>query len=210
MMKVVAGLLALSIATSAKAETIAQVDLAKPPLASPAPADAMIVLRAHAPGMIGDNRISFYRWDAARQALELDPQSKPREVRLTYSYSLFGGKKGERALRVAIVPAGDYVLGSRTFNANYTDTFCLGAPRFTLAAGETAYVGEYEMFALEKMADGERRNAMRYSTDLEGARGALRAAYPDRAASMRLWEPVDGATFACVGDEFLAYALPRR
>lgn len=210
MMRTLSGFLLLLLAAPAAAETIAQVDLAKPPLVRPSPGEAMIVLRAHAPGMVGDNRITFYRWNPAANALERDPQGEPREVRLTYTYSLFGGKKGERALRVAIVPPGDYVLGSRTFNINYTDTFCLGAPRFTLAAGDAAYVGDYELFALAKMADGERRNAMRYSEDIENTRTALRAVYPERAESLRPWAPTEGSTFACAGDEFLSYALPRR
>ena len=195
---------------AAQAEPIVQVDLAKPPIAMPVATDAVIVLRAHAPGMVGDNRISFYRWDAAKAAVEREADGKFREVRFTYSYGLFGGKKGERVLRVAIVPPGDYVLGSRTFNLTYTDSFCFGAPRFSVKAGETVYVGDYEMFALAKMTDGERRNAMRPSLETEETRAALRAVYPALADAMIPWQPNNGTVFDCIGDEFTAFAIPAR
>lgn len=190
------------------AQVTEQVDLKKPERPTPGPGEAMIVLRAHAPGMVGDNRILFHRLDPATGQVARGAENKPAGVKLTYSYSLFGGKKGEKALRVAIVPAGDYVLAGRTFNLTYTDSFCLGAPRVTLAPGQVAYVGDYEMYALAKMPDRERRNAMRYSSDLEGTRAGLAAAYPALAASLAEWTPANGATFTCEGDEFTAYAVP--
>jgi hypothetical protein len=201
-------LAALACATPATAQLIEQVDLKKPERPAPGADTAMIVLRAHAPSMAGDNRILFYRYDPTTGKVLTGADGKPVGAKLTYSYSLFGGKKGEKALRVAIVPAGDYVLAGRTFNLNYTDTFCFGAPRFTLAPGEVAYVGDYEMFALAKMPDGERRNAMRYSTNLDAARGDLATIYPTLAPQMRAWTPTNNTTFACGGDEFTAYSVP--
>ena len=158
--------------------------------------------------MTGDNRILFHRYDPAASKVVTGAAGKPVGAKLTYTYSLFGGKKGEKALRVTIVPAGEYVLAGRTFNVNYTDTFCFGAPRFTLKPGEVAYVGDYEMFGLAKMPDGERRNAMRFSADLDGARADLAAAYPALAPRLTAWTPTNGATFRCDGDEFTAYAVP--
>ena len=198
----------LLLASAAGAELIEQVDLAKPERPQPGPSDAVIVLRAHASKMAGDNRILFYRYDLVAGRVVTGSDGKPAGAKLTYSYTVFGGKKGEKALRIAIVPAGDYVLAGRTSNANYTDTFCFGAPRFTLAPGSITYVGDYEMFGLEKMADGERRNAMRYSSDLEGTRTDLATAYPGLAQRLAAWSPVNGATFRCQGDEFVAYSVP--
>ena len=132
----------------------------------------------------------------------------PIGTKITYSYTVFGGKKGEKALRVAILPAGDYVLAGRTFNVNYTDIFCLGAPSFTVLPGSVTYIGDFEMLALEKMADGERRNAMRYSLDLESTREQFATAYPGLSAELESWQPTNGATFQCLGDEFVAYAVP--
>lgn len=203
-----AAALAFATATPVAAQVTEMVDLKKPERPLPGPGEAMIVLRAFAPSMAGDNRILFHRFDPAAQKVLRGPENKPAGVKLTYSYSLFGGKKGEKALRVAIVPAGDYVLAGRSFNITYTDSFCFGAPRFTLAPGEIAYVGDYEMFALAKMPDRERRNAMAYSADIDGARAAFGAAYPDLAARLTAWRPTNGATFGCEGDEFTAYAIP--
>lgn len=201
-------LAALAFAAPAAAQLTEQVDLKKPERPVPDSGEAMIVLRAHAPSMAGDNRIFFHRYDAATGKVSTGAQGKPTGAKLTYTYSLFGGKKGEKALRVAIVPVGDYVLAGRTFNANYTDVFCFGAPRVTLRQGQIVYVGDYEMFGLAKMPDGERRNAMRYSADLDGARRDLAMAYPALAPQLTAWAPVNGATFACDGDEFTAYAVP--
>jgi len=200
--------LALALSVPAGAELTEQVDLKKPERPTPGAGEAMIVLRAHAPGMVGDNRILYYRYDGVTGQIIKDALGKPNGAKVTYSYSLFGGKKGEKALRIAIVPAGDYVLGGRTFNLSFTDVFCFGAPRFTLKPGEIVYVGDYEMFALEKMPDGERRNAMRYTSDLENARGQFSAAYPMLAPRLIQWASSNGATFACDGDEFTAYAVP--
>lgn len=200
-------LVALLAAVPATAQLVEQVDLKKPERPMPGPGEAMIVLRAHAASMAGDNRILFHRYDANAGKVLTGPEGKPIGARLTYTYSLFGGKKGEKALRVAIVPSGEYVLAGRTFNANYTDVFCFGAPRFTLKPGDVAYVGDYEMFGLARMPDGERRNAMRYSADPEGARTDFAMAYPTIAARLSTWTPVNGATFTCDGDEFTAYAI---
>lgn len=207
MAKELIALMALALATPAAAQLTEQVDLKKPERPTPGPGEAMIVLRAHAPSMAGDNRILFHRYDAAGKVLT-GPEGKPVGAKLTYTYSLFSGKKGEKALRVAIVPAGEYVLAGRTYNANYTDTFCFGAPRFTLRSGEIIYVGDYEMFGLAKMPDGERRNAMRYSADLDETRADFLVAYPTLAPQLTPWTPVNGATFACEGDEFTAYVVP--
>lgn len=201
------GALAL-FAAPASAQLSEMVNLKDAQLPQPGPGEAVIVLRAWADSMAGDNRILFHRYDAAAGKVIDGPEGRPTGVKLTYTLSLFGGKKGERALRVAIVPAGEYVLAGRTFNANYTDVFCFGAPRFTLRPGEVAYVGDYQMYALAKMPDGERRNAMRYSADLEGARSALATPYPALAGKLTAWQPVNGARFACRGDEFTAYAIP--
>ena len=206
--EVIALFAALWAAGPAAAQLVEQVDLKKTERPMPGPDEAMIVLRAHASTMAGDNRILFHRYDPAVQKVVSGAPGKPLGARLNYSYTVFGGKKGEKALRVAIVPAGDYVLAGRTNNLNYTDAFCFGAPRFTLRPGEVAYVGDYEMFSLAKMPDGERRNAMRYSADLDGARTDLAVAYPALAPKLVARTPTNGATFGCDGDEFTAYAVP--
>jgi hypothetical protein len=64
------------------------------------------------------------------------------------------------------------------------------------------------MFALALMPDRERRNAMRYSSNLEAARAALAAHYPAQAASLVPWQPINGHRFSCQGTEFTAYAVP--
>ncbi len=158
--------------------------------------------------MAGDNRIYIYRIDPATGEPVRDAGKKPEGAQVTFSMTLFGGKKGERPLRAAIVPAGTYVLGARRFNGNYTDAFCFGTPRFEVAAGEVTYMGDYQMLAVEKMADGKRRNAMRYSADLEATRTALNAEYSALAGKLALWSPGNGSTYVCEGDEFTAYAVP--
>ncbi|MFZ5700883.1 MULTISPECIES: hypothetical protein [Pseudomonadota] len=208
MAKELMALFSLALATPAMAQLSDQVDLKKPEGPVPAANEAMIVLRPHALGMVGDNRILFYRYDPATRKVALDAQGKPVGTKITYSYTVFGGKKGEKALRVAIVPAGDYVLAGRTFNMTYTDVFCLGAPHFRVEPGSVTYIGDFEMLALEKMADGGRRNAMRYSADLEGTRQQFAAAYPQLSAQLEGWQPANGATFQCLGDEFVAYRVP--
>jgi len=208
MAKELIALVSLALATPAMAQLADQVDLKKPERPVPGADEAMIVLRPHAPGMAGDNRILFYRYDPATGKVAVDAKGQPVGTKITYSYTVFGGKKGEKALRVAILPAGDYVLAGRTFNMTYTDVFCLGAPQFRLEPGSVTYIGDFEMLALEKMADGGRRNAMRYSADIADARAQFAAAYPDMVDRLQTWSPTNGATFQCLGDEFVAYAVP--
>jgi hypothetical protein len=208
MAKELIALFGLVLAGPAMAQLTEQVDLKKPERPVPAANEAMIVLRPHAPGMVGDNRILFYRYDPATKKVALDAQGQPVGTKITYSYTVFGGKKGEKAMRVAIVPAGDYVLAGRTFNMTYTDVFCLGAPHFRVEPGSVTYIGDFEMLALEKMADGERRNAMRFSSDLESTRQQLATAYPGLSGRLESWQPTNGSTFQCLGDEFVAYNVP--
>lgn len=192
----------MCVAAPASASIVTAVDLSKPERPRPGPGEAMVVLRFHAPAMAGDNRVVFQRWDAA--------QGAPAErdgFRVGYSYSIFGGQRGAKVLRVAIVPAGQYVLASRTFNGNHTDVFCLGAPKFTVAAGQVLYLGDYEMFAMQRTPDREIRNAMRYAADLEGARAALAEHYADLAPALTGWSPVNGYRLPCRGTEFTAYAI---
>ena len=193
----------LLLAAPASAQYVAQVDLKLPGRPVSGPGEALVVLRPWADSMAGDNRILF-----DRVAPPGSSKATPEGFRITFGYTIFGGKKGERALRVAVVPAGDYLLASRTNNGTQTDSFCLGAPRFTVAAGAVLYLGDYRMVSLARMADGDRRSAMAYSGDLEGARTALRAEYPALADRLAAWAPVNGATFRCDGDEFTAYAVP--
>ena len=208
MAKELIALFSLALATPAIAQLAEQVDLKKAERPVPGASEGMIVLRPHAPGMVGDNRILFYRYDPSTGKVAVDAKGQPIGTKITYSYTVFGGKKGEKALRVAILPAGDYVLAGRTFNMTYTDVFCLGAPRFSISPGSVTYIGDFEMLALEKMADGERRNAMRYSSDVESTRQQFAAAYPELSARLEGWQPTNGATFQCLGDEFVAYAVP--
>jgi hypothetical protein len=135
----------LCLAPPAAARLAGQVDLREAARPVPGPGEAMRVLRVHASGMAGDNRILFERYDPAAGRLVRGPDGKPQGARLNYGRTLFAGGKGEKALRVAIVPAGDYVLAGRTFNISYTDVFCFGAPRFSLASGQIVYVGDFEM-----------------------------------------------------------------
>lgn len=201
-------LLSALMPATAGAQLSEQVDLKKPERPVPGPNEAMVVLRPWADGMAGDNRVLLWRLDPATGKPITGAEGKPAGARLTYSYTLFGGKKGEKALRVAIVPAGEYVLAGRTLNANYTDVFCFGAPRFALAPGAVTYLGDFQMHTLAKMPDGQRRNAMAYSADLEGARMALAAAYPDLAPKLTAWQPQNGQRLPCIGDEFTAYDVP--
>lgn len=203
-----ATVVAITLASPAAAQLSEQIDFKKPERPVPGAGEAMVVMRPFATSMAGDNRILIYRYDRAAKKVLVDDKGKPVGVKLTFSYTLFGGKKEEKALRAAILPAGDYVLAGRTFNGNYTDVFCFGAPQFTVQPGETLYLGDFEMLALAKMRDGERRNAMPYSADLTAARTQLAGFYPTFADRLTAWTPTNGATFQCIGDEFVAYAVP--
>ena len=182
------------------------------PAAGPAPApkagEAIVIVRFWAGRMAGDNRVDFHRWDAAAGKPLVGTDGKPDGFRTTFSQTLFAGKKGERVARILVVPAGDYVMASRTFNIQLTDSFCFGAPRFTLAPGSVTYLGDFEMTSLLKTPDREMRNGLRYTPDLEGARTALAALYPAQAAALTPWQPINGTRLPCIGDEFLAYAVP--
>ena len=204
MIRMFAAAAVLLAAAPAAAEMVPALDLSKPERPQPGAGEAMVVMRFHASKMAGDNRVLFLAWDRAAGA----PRADGSGFRASFSFSLFGGRRGEKVLRVAIVPAGDYVLAARVFNGQHTDSFCLGAPVFTAAPGQVLYLGDYEMFGLERFPDREYRNAMRYGADLEEARTALASHYSALAPALAAWQPVNGHRFPCSGTEFTAYAVP--
>jgi len=176
------------------------------------PDQAVVVVRFFATQMSGDNRML---WSRIRD--DADPTAAPDNVvdllaegfNATYRYSLFGGSKDATVTRVIPVKPGRYVMSGRTANANWRDSFCFGAPYFSIAAGEVRYIGDYEVFMLRKMWDGQYRNGLRYEADLPAARTALAARFPDLADKMTAWQPANGAQFDCAGDEFVRYDLPQ-
>lgn len=200
--------LALALAAPAAAGPLLTAVAPDKPLPALKPGEAMVVVRYFATGMAGDNRVTFYRLDPATGAIVTGADGKPEGFKATFTYTVFGGAKGAKVPRVLIVPAGRYVMASRTFNGQLTDSFCFGAPRFDLAAGDIAYLGDYEVVAGRKAPDRELRNALVPSSDLAGARADLVKLYPAEAGRLAEWQPTNGTAIPCDGDEFTAYAVP--
>ena len=197
--------LALAIGSTASAQIVDAVD-DKVLVLPPAPDLATVVMRLYATEMSGHNRITWLRL-ADTPSFDA-PELTQNGFRVTYRYSLFGGQRDARVLRVAQVPAGRYVMVSRNANNNWTDSFCFGAPGFEARAGSVTYIGDYEVFMLRKMWDGQYRNGLRYEAKFDAAREALVQRFPAIAPAMTVWTPVNGIRFDCAGDEFTRYDVP--
>ena len=119
------------------------------------------------------------------------------------------GRKLAVDYAVLVVSAGSYVLGGATADPNtgIADIFCFGAPVFTVAAGEVAYIGDFVPHGMTKHPLGEPSNVLVYRADIAAARAAL-AARPELAAPMVQAKLGNGAVYPCFGGRFYAYELP--
>jgi hypothetical protein len=74
-------------------------------------------------------------------------------------------------------------------------------------AGEVVYFGDVTPYLNVRMEGGRRASAMAYSSDIDTAREAL-SGQPTLAAALRPAEIRNQATFGCVAQNMLAYAVP--
>lgn len=157
--------------------------------------------------------VAIARYDAAVSDLSYRPRDwKKRGDKTTYGITLRSADK-KQALEYHLirVTPGDYVVaGAAPGTVPITNSFCLGAPRFSVAAGTITYVGEFVPYTMTAMPDGSRGPAMAWAYDEAGARATLAAIQPALAPSFVRAPVVNDATFACAAVEMTMYRVPGR
>lgn len=155
--------------------------------------------------------VAIARYDAAGSDLAYRPRDwKKTGDRTTYGLTAKSAdKKLPLEYHLIRVTPGDYVVaGAAPGAVPITNSFCLGAPRFSVAAGEVAYVGEFAPYTLTAMPGGDRGPAMAWSRHEADARATLAAFQPALAAGMKTAAIANGATYACSAMQMTMYRVP--
>ncbi|HEX9933455.1 MAG TPA: hypothetical protein VGB08_11485 [Allosphingosinicella sp.] len=211
---IAAGALALAVSAAAPASAQLRVER-RANLAAPVELgrnQGAILVGFRRPDAISARRhgaVGFARYDVEARDVIAQPRGA-RRAGDTNTYWVLA-KSGDRTLEsdhaLMIVSAGDYVLFGAAPTRILDNTFCLGAPTFRVNPGEVVYFGDVTPYQNVRFEDGHRANAMAYSADLDAARAALQSA-PALAAAVRPAELRNGATFGCVAQNMLSYAVP--
>jgi len=202
----------LAAPASAQLNVNRRADLALPVVLGPG--QGAIVVGFRRPDRLSAGKsaaVAFTRYDVDARDLILQPRHARRDGNTT-TYNVLA-KSGDRNLpldhAVMVVSSGDYVLYGATPGPTkqVDNTFCLGTATFRVNPGEVVYFGDITPYMLVEMEDGRRANAMAYSSHPDDARQAL-AGRPELAAAFRPAEIRNGATYGCVAQAMLAYAVP--
>lgn len=155
--------------------------------------------------------VAIARYDAAGSDLAY----RPRDWKKTGDKTSYGltvksaDKKLPLEYHLIRVTPGDYVVaGAAPGAVAITNSFCLGAPRFSVAAGEVAYLGEFVPYTMTAMPGGERGPAMAWSRNEGDARATLAALQPALVPAMKAAPLTNGATYACSAMEMTMYRVP--
>ncbi len=154
--------------------------------------------------------VSFSRYDLATRDLVFQPKGAKKSGDKT-TYSIYV-RSGDKTLvldhAVMIVSAGDYVMtGAIPGGKIIANTFCLGAPTFSVGAGEVVYFGDVTPYTNVRLVTGDKTPAMAYSSYPEDAQKAL-AKQPDLLAKFKVAAIRNEATFGCYGQLMTAYHIP--
>lgn len=156
-------------------------------------------------------QVALARYDRSARDLVYRPRDwKKRGDTTSYALTVKSADK-KRPLEYHLLraTAGDYVLAGAAAGAvPVTNSFCLGAPVFSVAAGEVAYLGEFTPYTMTFLPGGSRGPAMAWSRHEDDARATLAVFQPALAASMRPAEIENGATYACSAVQMTMYRVP--
>jgi hypothetical protein len=195
---------------SAQLRVERRADLALPVTLGPGQGAILVGFRR--PDPQSQNRhgvVAFARYDLEARDIVPQPRGARRAGDTTTYWVL--AKSGDRTLAqdhsLMIVSEGDYVMFGAAPMRVMDTTFCLGAPTFRVRAGEVVYFGDVTPYLNVRMEGGRRGSAMAYSSDVTKAREAL-AAQPALASALRPAELSNQATFGCVAQNMMAYAVP--
>ena len=205
-----ATLVPLGAPAAAQLKVERRADLALPVTLGPGQGAILVGFRR--PDPQSQNRhgaVAFARYDLEARDIVARPRGARRAGDTTTYWVL--AKSGVRTLAqdhsLMIVSEGDYVMYGAAPMRVVDATFCLGAPTFRVRAGEVVYFGDVTPYLNVRMEGGRRASAMAYSSDIEKAREAL-ATQPALASALRPAEISNQATFGCVAQNMLAYAVP--
>jgi hypothetical protein len=155
--------------------------------------------------------VSFARYDLATRDLVFQPKgAKKSGDKTTYSiYVRSGNKALVQDYVVMLVSAGQYVMRGAVPGGGgvIANTFCLGAPTFSVGAGEVVYFGDVTPYTNVRLITGDKTPAMAYSSHPEDAQKAL-AKQPDLLAKFKVATIQNDATFGCYGQLMTAYRIP--
>ena len=228
----------LAAPAAAQLRVTKSADLAAPVKLEPGQGAILVAFRRPDEMSAGKSgAMSFARYDVEGRDLILQPRdAKQNGDKTTYWVDVKSADK-KLAVEYHLMPVseGNYVLfgASPGPGKQVLNTFCLGAPTFRVNAGEVVYFGDITPYVMVEVTGdvinsaspaaispatmllgpiiarqtAGRANAMAYSSHEDDARKAL-ASRPELAAAFRKADLRNEATYSCVGQEMLAYAVP--
>ena len=187
-------------------------DLALPVKLEPGQGAVIVGFRRPDPMSLGKSgAVSFARYDLKSRDLIFQPKgAKKSGDTTTYSILARSAEKSQsQEYAVMIVSAGDYVMSGATPGGGglITNTFCLGAPTFSVKAGEVTYFGDVTPYTNVRLVNGDKTPAMAYSSHPEDAQKAI-AGQPELAARFVVATIRNEATYGCYGQLMTAYRIP--
>lgn len=179
-----------------------------------APGEAAIVLAYRRPDLDSagrSGRIDIARYDPAHGDLIYRPKNA-KKMGDTTTYlvqSQSRDRKSPLEVQVLKVTPGDYVLnGTAVGNLPVTTTNCFGAPTFSVAAGEVAYIGDFVPLMEAANSRGEKVSTLAYASHVEDTRTVLASKQPALAAALKPATLRNGATYSCAAVTMDRWDLP--
>ena len=163
----------------------------------------MVVFRRNDEGSMGrSGLLELARFDAANGDLHYQPRNWKKIGDFTTYWETVKSKDRKAPYEIQIVrlTAGDYVFASDSVGGTVPmNTFCFGAPTFTVEPGKITYLTDLVPFMSAKQPNGEKITGMGYARDFSVAGEALAQVRPDLAERLVDGEVRNGATYSCSG-----------
>lgn len=179
-----------------------------------APGEAAIVLSYRRPDLDSagrSGRVDIARYDPAHGDLIYRPKDAKKTGDTTTYLIQSQSHDRKSALEVQVLKAtpGDYVLnGTAVGNLMVTTTNCFGAPTFSVAAGEVAYIGDFVPLMEAANSQGQKVSTLAYTSHIEDTRAVLASKQPTLAAAMKPATLRNGATYSCAAVTMDRWDLP--
>lgn len=172
----------------------------------------MVVFRRNDEGSAGrSGSIELRRYDAENGDLHFQPKKWKKMGDFTTYWTNVASKDRKAPYEIQIVrlTAGDYVIGSHAVGKVMSiDTFCFGAPKFSIEEGKITYLTDLVPFIGAKQHDGEKVTGMAFARDYEQASTALSTLRPDLAGKLVDASIANGATYSCAGPNMTRMDYP--
>ena len=154
--------------------------------------------------------VAFARYNLEARDLDYRPRARPRGDRTTYRTNVISrDRRAQYEVHIVRMTPGDYVIDGHVPGlAPVTNSFCFGAPTFSVGAGQVVYLGDFIPFMDVELSTGQRLSTIAYTSHIEDARQTLAAQQPALAQALVAATLRNGATYACAAVTMDRWDIP--